>query len=94
MRQVDLDDNKTRYIYYWINVLNKVDSIMESTLKLLNELSSGTIKADSEQHFELLYEEQCQKLRDLVSFWINLLKESNSRSIYNSVDVSLNSIYI
>ena len=76
-------------LYYWIEVLNKVDLIMEKTIEEVKEISSGTQRFESESEFEQVYKGKCERLSTLLTFSANLLRESSSRSIYNSVDVSI-----
>ena len=64
--------------------------MLATILNELKELSDGIVKWDDEQSYQTLYRLKYDKLRVLVMFSINLLRESSSRSIYNSVDVSLN----
>ena len=82
----------TRDLYYWINVLNKVDSLLEKTVTEVKELTSGKNRV-TEEEFEKKMQAKMQDLADMLSFTINLLREAGSRSIYNSVDVSIPSIY-
>lgn len=79
----------TRDLYYWIEVLNKVDSILETTIEDIRKLSNGTERCTDQQEFENKYSQKCEKLTTLLIFSTNLLRESSSRSIYNSVDVSI-----
>lgn len=76
-------------LYYWIEVLNKVDIIMEKTIEEVKQISNGTQRFESESEFDQIYRRKCDKLCTLLTFSANLLRESSSRSIYNSVDVSI-----
>jgi hypothetical protein len=75
----------TRDLYYWINVLNKVDTLLESTLTQIKDLTSGKNRVPVEE-FEEKMKAKLQDLEDMLTFTINLLREAGSRSIYNSVD--------
>lgn len=77
----------TKDLYYWINVLNKVDALFEGLIGTIQKLADH--KQDPGTDQEKLYRDCCQKLGILLSFSTNLLRECNSRSIYCSVDVSI-----
>ena len=79
----------TRDLYYWIDILNKVDSIFEKLIEGIQKLANGTERCESQQQLDQLYQEKCTGLCTLLTFTTNLLRESSSRSIYNSVDVSI-----
>jgi len=77
----------TRDLYYWIDVLNKVDSIMANIIRDIRELADGTQRC-SQEDYKQMHKEKCTMLKTLLTFTNNLLRESSSRTIYNSVDVS------
>jgi len=78
----------TKDLYYWIKVLDKVDVFFAGCLSQIVGLNTATVRSESQEHYEQLMQEQYDILKILLQFTTNLLRESGSRSIYSSVDVS------
>jgi len=79
----------TKDLYYWIVVLNKVDQLFEDTIKKIQNLGNGTFQVANQEEFNKAKAEAYDRLKILLCFSANLMKDCNSRSIYSSTDVSL-----
>ena len=77
MKEDTLPSSQKTDLYYWIDILDKVDEIFE---KVVKEYISSPI--NSQQRACLKY-----KLEVLLSFTEKLLHHAASKSIYNSVEV-------
>jgi hypothetical protein len=78
----------TRDLYYWINVLDKVDILMKNSVEELNKLNEGKERVENQLDYETKAKVHIENLKTLLNFSANLLRDSTSRSIYNSADVS------
>jgi hypothetical protein len=76
----------TRDLYYWAKVLNKIDELMNDAIKEMQEDAKNRRTDDAFMEIEPKYYEN---IKIMLTFTNHLLKDSSSRTIYSSVDVSL-----
>jgi len=78
----------TKDLYYWIEVLNKVDSLFGDTIDEIKKMGKNQPNNVTLEDSAKTYKNEMDRLSILLNFTVNLLRECNSRSIYNSSDVS------
>ena len=78
----------TKDLYYWIEVLNKVDSLFGDTIDEIKKMGKNQPNNVTLEDSTKTYKNEMDRLSILLNFTVNLLRECNSRSIYNSSDVS------
>ena len=69
-------------------MINKVDTLFEESLAQIKKIGAKELTFENQEQCDKTYSGLMEKLSTLLAFTSNLLRECNSRSIYNSTDVS------